>query len=73
MSDIWSLLPSTQASDATDPPPENAGSSRPPGSSCPGREPPEEVAPVPTGDCGTGAAAASTFCLLYTSDAADDM
>eukprot|EP00969_Alexandrium_andersonii_P001019 46248-Alexandrium_andersonii.AAC.1 len=61
MSDIWSLVSSTRASAATDPPPANAGSIRPPGSSCPGREPPEEAAPVPTADCGTGAAAASTF------------
>eukprot|EP00969_Alexandrium_andersonii_P031900 1393817-Alexandrium_andersonii.AAC.1 len=50
MSDICSLVPSTRASDAADPPPANAGSNRPSGSSCPGREPPEKAAPVPTAD-----------------------
>eukprot|EP00969_Alexandrium_andersonii_P350545 15433452-Alexandrium_andersonii.AAC.1 len=61
MSDVWSLAPNTRASDTADPPPTYAGSIRPPGSSCPGREPPEEAAPAPTAYRATGAAAASTF------------
>eukprot|EP00969_Alexandrium_andersonii_P310457 13719033-Alexandrium_andersonii.AAC.1 len=61
MPDIWSLAPSTRASNAAGPPPVDTGSGRPSGSSCPGREPLEEAAPVPAAGRGTGAAAASTF------------
>eukprot|EP00969_Alexandrium_andersonii_P328458 14514027-Alexandrium_andersonii.AAC.1 len=61
MSDIWSLVSRTRASDAAGPPPANAGSDRRSGPSCPGREPLEEAAPAPTADRGTGAATASTL------------
>eukprot|EP00969_Alexandrium_andersonii_P333222 14726802-Alexandrium_andersonii.AAC.1 len=46
MSDICSLVSRTRAMAAADPLPANAGSDRPSGSSCTGREPPEEAAPV---------------------------
>eukprot|EP00969_Alexandrium_andersonii_P024776 1081604-Alexandrium_andersonii.AAC.1 len=55
------MVSSTRASGAAGPPPVNAGSGRPSGSSCPGREPLEEAAPVPAADRGTGAATASTL------------
>eukprot|EP00969_Alexandrium_andersonii_P229804 10149103-Alexandrium_andersonii.AAC.1 len=43
LSDIWSSIPSTRASDAAGPPPVDTGSDRASGSSCPGREPLEAV------------------------------
>eukprot|EP00969_Alexandrium_andersonii_P316977 14003812-Alexandrium_andersonii.AAC.1 len=61
MSDIWSLVSISRASDAAGPPPVDTGSDRPSGSSSPGRAPLEEAAPVPAAGRGTGAAVASTF------------
>eukprot|EP00969_Alexandrium_andersonii_P288813 12766600-Alexandrium_andersonii.AAC.1 len=61
MSDIWSLVSGVRASDAAGPPPADAGSDRPSGPSCLGREPLEEAAPVPAAGHGADAAAASTF------------
>eukprot|EP00969_Alexandrium_andersonii_P277838 12281913-Alexandrium_andersonii.AAC.1 len=58
MSDICSSVPSTRASAAADPLPASAGPDRPSGSSRPSREPPEEAAPAPIADRGTGSAAA---------------